>query len=133
MKRKLFTLSSAVSILLCLATVAMWVRSEIAPSTRHTSRRGWVLDEFVGGIAFQSLKDPTNRYLPLIDSDQNTPLSVVGRYLAAEHYFAWPGVNFYWGESVSGPPVRIIVIQNAVLVAGADLGGSAGVEGSEAA
>ena len=112
MRRWLFNFAAAISLVLCLGTAALWVRSESA-STRIISRRGWMYADMAGGFLVQTLSDPTNKYLPLIDgSDQNTPLGVAGKQLYRKLGWLLPGVSLYWGESAPpSPPVRVIVVQ----------------------
>ena len=76
MRRRLFTIVSAVSLLLCLATLAMWVRSywrvDRFRTTRTSSAQAWLYSAN-GAIVFVRFDGPTGSFLP------NSALTVLPR------------------------------------------------------
>lgn len=111
MKRRLFTIFAGVSLLMCVTTSALWVRSYwrvdqfqrlyVAPGFRHTSIRARsckgaiLLDRIV-----EEPSDPSTPFLGLVSRPRDDAPSVP--FENARHVFA----GFAWSHDVSLSPGR---------------------------
>jgi len=113
--RRLFTIASVVSLLLFVATTVLWAQSRLAQGIQSIHHGGWLLEGMTGGVLFQLLIDPTDKYIRRIDYSTNkTPLGVIGQQVGDEHFFNCLGMDLFWGKSGSSlAPIRIFVLQIA--------------------